>query len=168
MGHSGGIWFSFGGVFFTVFWECAIPYKQLSMETENVRARRLWNCYGLTISEWDLVDAFQRSVCAICHRPNKNGWRLATDHRHKDGFFRGLLCSQCNRVLGKIEDPRWQWTTKEIKRLLEYLLHPTSVQALGREVYGYPGITGTKRHKKWLKMRDTLRTPISTTTSKTQ
>ena len=136
------------------------------METEKARAKRLWNNYELTIPEWELVNLFQRGVCAICHRPNKNGSRLATDHRHKDGFFRGLLCSQCNRVLGKIEDPRWQWTVEQIKNLLSYLSNPPAVQALGKEVYGYPGgKMGTDRHRKWIKMRDTSQTPI--TTSKT-
>jgi hypothetical protein len=51
----------------------------------------------------------QGNVCAICHRPEKvvrDGKQkaLAVDHDHATGKVRGLLCSTCNLVLGRMED----------------------------------------------------------------
>ena len=34
---------------------------------------------------------------------------------------RGLLCSQCNRALGKVEDPRWKWGPEQLRRAADYL-----------------------------------------------
>jgi len=47
----------------------------------------------------------QGGVCAICggNEPRK-GARLALDHCHKTGIFRGALCSNCNMGLGKFFD----------------------------------------------------------------
>jgi hypothetical protein len=41
----------------------------------------------------------QGGKCAICRRDV----RLVTDHDHKTGRFRGLLCYYCNGILGKVE-----------------------------------------------------------------
>jgi hypothetical protein len=135
---------------------------EITTAKQRAWARALWNNYRLLPEQWDAVYVFQRGVCWICGRPNKSGARLSTDHRHKDGFFRGLLCSQCNRALGKIEDPRWQWGVEQIVRLLEYLRNPPAVQALGVKVYGFPGEVNTKRHKKWIEDNsNTPQTPIA-------
>jgi len=34
---------------------------------------------------------------------------------------RGLLCSSCNRALGKVEDPRWKWGPEQLRRAADYL-----------------------------------------------
>jgi hypothetical protein len=109
--------------------------------------------YNLTITEWDIIDAFQNHVCAVCKRPNKSGNRLSTDHSHITGIIRGLLCQRCNRVLGKIEDPRfWRENTIALLRAAaDYLEHLPAILALGREVYTYPGKLGTDVHRQWLK-----------------
>lgn len=39
--------------------------------------------------------------CVIC---GEESTRLAVDHDHKTGQFRGLLCSECNLGLGKFKD----------------------------------------------------------------
>src|SRR5258707_532711 len=99
-----------------------------------------------------MIDAYQRSLCFVCHRPQKSGKRLATDHSHKTGLIRGLLCSTCNRVLGKIERT-WDKNTDVVlmlERLLDFLKSPPAVRALGREIHTFPGRFGTKRHKKYL------------------
>lgn len=127
----------------------------------NSRASHL-KLYNLTITEWDIIDAFQNHVCAICKRPNKSGMRLSTDHSHITGIIRGLLCQRCNRILGKIEDPRF-WrdgTIVLLRAAADYLEHFPAVLALGREIFTYPGKFGTKVHRKWLKkIRET--TPAS-------
>ena len=115
------------------------------------RVRRLFLFFNLTVEEWQRLDDYQKSVCFICGKKQKSGKRLATDHKHrgeKAGLIRGLLCSQCNRLLGRVERT---WTIDEINRAVEYLLHPPAVRALGKEVYTFPGRLGTKRFRKWLK-----------------
>jgi Recombination endonuclease VII len=119
--------------------------------TARERVLKFW--YLLTVTEWDLIDAFQNHVCFICGKTNKSGKRLSTDHSHQTGLIRGLLCSSCNRILGKIEDPRF-WrddTIAKLERLLWYLKTPPAVKALGREIYTFPGRLGTDVHRKWLK-----------------
>ena len=52
----------------------------------------------------------QRGVCAICGNPetktNKYGtvFSLSYDHDHSNGKYRGLLCYNCNLLLGKAGD----------------------------------------------------------------
>ena len=119
------------------------------MESIKARAKRLMDCFNLTIGMWEIVDNFQGSVCALCGKKQKSGKRLATDHRHSDGLIRGLLCSQCNRLLGKIEGTGW--TVGTLVRLIQYIQTPPAVTALGREVFGYAGRVGTKKHRQFLR-----------------
>ena len=124
--------------------------------TARERILKLW--FQLTVPDWDLIDAFQNHVCFICGKPNKSGNRLSTDHDHRKtgptaGLLRGLLCATCNRVLGKIEDPRF-WrddTIRKLERLIIYLKTPPAVEALGRKIFIFPGQLGTDVHRQWLK-----------------
>lgn len=45
-----------------------------------------------------------RSVCAICGTPPSPVRRLALDHDHVTGAFRGRLCTRCNMGLGFFAD----------------------------------------------------------------
>lgn len=72
-----------------------------------------WNLlrsYGLTVQQYNEYLLKQKGVCAICgkqetrinprtHKP----YALSTDHDHKTGKVRGLLCYKCNTGLGWIE-----------------------------------------------------------------
>ena len=126
----------------------------------KARAKYLKDNYKLTIEQWDIIAAFQGYVCFACGQPNKDGRRLATDHRHSDGLIRGLLCAKCNALLGKLENAFVRYGLHKIEgitliglvsRLLLYLRCPPATQALGLEIFGYPGKTGTKKHRKLLK-----------------
>lgn len=117
-------------------------------ESEKARARRLMDMFKLTPEQWDIVDAFQKHVCFICGRPQKSGKRLATDHDHATGLFRGLLCSFCNKIIGFID--RF-WSSAAVLRANEYLYDPPASRALGHDHYGWPGRVTTKKHRKMLK-----------------
>lgn len=54
-------------------------------------------------------------VCQICETP-ENGQRLAIDHDHVSGTFRGFLCSQCNWGLGALGD-----NVEGLRKALAYL-----------------------------------------------
>ena len=118
---------------------------------ERRRARFLKQAFDLTPSEWAIILAYQGGVCFICTRPILPPRRPHTDHNHKTGTVRGILCSQCNRALGKAEDPRWQWTAECFARAALYLRSYPATEALGRIVAGFPGKIGTKRYRLWAK-----------------
>lgn len=128
----------------------------------TARQRILKLYFRLSEDQWNLIEAFQKKVCFICGKPNKSGNRLSTDHSHTTGLLRGLLCQRCNRILGKIEDPRF-WrdnTIALLERLIVYLKQPPAVEALGEEIYTYPGRLGTDAHRKWMKKNsNTIQTP---------
>jgi len=131
------------------------------MENKRAREKRLMDCFKLTIEKWDRVEAFQQKRCALCgrfeRRPNQ---RLATDHDWFTGLFRGLLCSQCNPLVGKLERAfiRLGMHKEEGVRLVdivgklhEYLKHSPASQALGYDHIGYAGSVSTKKHRKMIK-----------------
>lgn len=56
----------------------------------------------------------QNGICAICEE--KEDINLAVDHCHKTNQIRGLLCSECNRGLGKLGD-----TIEGLQKAINYL-----------------------------------------------
>src|ERR1700690_381623 len=55
--------------------------------------------YGLTAEEFKRISAEQEGLCKICHNPPTKT-RLSVDHNHKTNKFRGLLCDNCNILIG--------------------------------------------------------------------
>lgn len=68
----------------------------------NMRRRKLWRKFGITLEQYDAMLQHQGGVCALCRNPPKKKV-LVVDHNHKNGKVRGLLCDACNRALGLIE-----------------------------------------------------------------
>ena len=68
--------------------------------------------YGLTNEQYEAQSREQHDSCAVCGRPQQNGYRLAIDHDHSccperqacDNCRRGLLCTNCNTLLGSAHD----------------------------------------------------------------
>lgn len=71
------------------------------------RAERLKTRYGITPADYDRMLAEQGGGCAVCGavtdpvEPNRS---LAVDHCHATGKVRGVLCTVCNRTIGKFND----------------------------------------------------------------
>lgn len=60
--------------------------------------------YNLTLEMFDKILEFQKNKCYICEQALKDGDRfLHIDHCHKTGKIRGILCSQCNWFMSKID-----------------------------------------------------------------
>lgn len=79
---------------------------------EYYRAWRLAAKYGISMADYERMDAEQGGVCAICKREQmqqtRNGTKpLHVDHCHTTGKVRGLLCKECNTALGHIEKKDW-------------------------------------------------------------
>lgn len=73
--------------------------------SERRRVYALRYGYGITIEQHDAMLVAQGGVCAICKGPPVGiGNRLHVDHDHATGVVRGLLCSNCNTSLGKMND----------------------------------------------------------------
>ena len=69
-----------------------------------VRKSKLKSKYGIDIDTYNKLLQEQNECCAICKEHQlKFKRRLAVDHRHSDGRVRGLLCGNCNRLVGEFE-----------------------------------------------------------------
>ena len=124
---------------------------------EKARAKRLWDNYKLAIEQYDAILLYQGGVCYACKQAEPVlGRRLAVDHHHGTGLVRGLLCSRCNPVLGKIERAFMRYglgkvldldVVKWIIRIGRYMESEPATKALGYKHFGYVGRTGTKAHR---------------------
>jgi hypothetical protein len=111
-------------------WYCKECYIARSKELYNLdkqRARMLKKKYGITPEKYDEMLSEQDYRCYICHKhEDKLDRSLAVDHCHKTGKVRGLLCGNCNRFLGQIDD-----NINTAERLLEYLQKHKDIQENG-------------------------------------
>lgn len=82
--------------------------------------------YGLTLTEWEELNAKQRGVCAICGKLPPSG-KLNIDHEHvrnwkklppekRKLYVRCLACTFCNRIV-----IRKGVTIDKMKRAIEML-----------------------------------------------
>ena len=77
-------------------WRQANPEKARELD----RRRRLKR-YGLTQQDVDAMAAAQGGRCLLCRRKAE----LVIDHDHSTGRVRGLICGQCNTLVGWLERP---------------------------------------------------------------
>lgn len=78
--------------------------KDLALKT--TRKRDLGK-YGISEEDYDKLFEKQKSVCAICGKPetrkqNDKITLLCVDHDHETGVVRGLLCHTCNIGIGML------------------------------------------------------------------
>jgi hypothetical protein len=83
---------------------------------EKVKKYHLKRLYNITIEEWRILFESQSSCCAICKTTEAKRWH--TDHCHKTGKVRGILCHHCNLGLGHFKD-----NVDVIKSIISYLCH---------------------------------------------
>jgi hypothetical protein len=73
--------------------------------------------YGITLEQYQAMLEKQDGVCAVCGEGCKSGRALSVDHNHTTGQLRGLLCGNCNRGIGYLQDD-----PELIRAALEYIL----------------------------------------------
>lgn len=80
--------------------------KHKHKHKEKIKNRRTWLKiqYGMTLQDYDAMLAKQGGVCAIHRGPNNINQPFHVDHDHKTGKVRGLLCNNCNTILGHAKD----------------------------------------------------------------
>ncbi len=82
----------------------AKDYYHANIEKERLRWRvQGLRRYGLTVESYNELLASQNGVCLVC-KQEETGKALAVDHCHITGKIRGLLCCNCNRAIGYLED----------------------------------------------------------------
>lgn len=63
--------------------------------------------YGITPEQYEKMRTDQEFRCMICRKCEDEIGKLVIDHCHKSGKVRGLLCGNCNKLIGLArEDPR--------------------------------------------------------------
>jgi hypothetical protein len=83
------------------------------------RKHKLMRNYGITIQQYEYLLKEQNSKCAICGTSEikrSKAKYFNVDHNHKTGKIRGLLCHDCNVLLGKLSD-----NIEICKKVIEYL-----------------------------------------------
>jgi hypothetical protein len=79
-------------------WAEANPEKRRSA----ARKRNLAS-YGLDLEKYQALLDSQKGVCAVCFSAPERRL-LQVDHDHETGEVRGLLCRNCNLLLGHAKD----------------------------------------------------------------
>lgn len=109
-------------------WTCQRALK--ASRSKAAHGKRVEATYGITEQDyWDLYE-FQGGRCYICRWAQGKKKRLAVDHDHKcpmphprevgcEQCVRGLLCTFCNRLVGKFRD-----SIEAFQRAIEYLTNP--------------------------------------------
>ncbi len=79
--------------------------------------------YGITVTDIRVMQDKQRNRCAICgieaHRIEHKTFSLnplVVDHCHTTGKVRGLLCPNCNHLLGHAKD-----SVATLRNAIQYL-----------------------------------------------
>ena len=78
--------------------------KQRKAETARWWSKK--NKYGITKDDYISLLTKQQGCCAICNSKSEDNMHghLYVDHCHKTGVVRGLLCYDCNTLLGMSKD----------------------------------------------------------------
>jgi hypothetical protein len=82
----------------------------------NKQASRYKVVYGTTMEHINTLKQEQHNKCAICSKTEPGNKRLSVDHNHITGEIRGLLCNNCNRAIGLLQD-----NVNIIKNAVSYL-----------------------------------------------
>ena len=84
---------------------CAKEYRKWS----NIKRR-----YGITKEQYLQIVKEQDGKCVLCHEPT--GPKSVVDHCHDTGIVRGVLCNNCNALIGFSKEDK-----KILERTIEYL-----------------------------------------------
>jgi len=79
--------------------------KYSEKSVSEKRAKNLKANYNISLEEYESILVAQDYKCKCCGIDSKYLKKhLSVDHDHKTGKVRGLLCSNCNLILGLVHD----------------------------------------------------------------
>lgn len=81
---------------------CNTDYKRdwIKSNREEVKWNQIWTKYRLRQDDYEMLLERQDGRCVICSTIMTKPY---VDHDHLTGRVRGLLCQQCNTLVGWIE-----------------------------------------------------------------
>ena len=82
---------------------------------EHTKRYELKATYNLTFEQLDEILIAQNHKCLICNKSLMET-RRCIDHDHKTGKIRGILCIECNSVIGLAHD-----NIETLKKAIDYL-----------------------------------------------
>lgn len=82
--------------------------------TKEIRRRSQWKKWGLNIAEAERIYN-SKSSCDICGIV-VGGKNKQLDHDHETGKIRGVLCNNCNAMLGRAHE-----NTEIFARAIDYM-----------------------------------------------
>lgn len=71
-------------------------------ESQDIRRQKSRH-HGLNMGEREAMIVAAGGACAICYRA-VDARTARIDHCHKTGRIRGVLCTGCNALLGRVKD----------------------------------------------------------------
>ncbi len=81
------------------------------------RSRKNIRHYGISHDEFSAAQDEAGGFCQLCGKrcdEEDRNRKLVVDHDHETGKFRGMLCRDCNRGMGFIDNESW------LKKALEW------------------------------------------------
>ena len=97
--------------------ECTSINRKKSYDFERRRKHELNRKYKNGHDEYKRLFEEQKGKCAICKSPENGRYKsLSVDHCHDTGKIRGLLCNNCNRGIGLLQD-----SCEVVESALQYL-----------------------------------------------
>jgi hypothetical protein len=95
-------------------WRKKNPEKRKAQQKQESDPNKLYNrrkhlkaVYGITVEEYDAIYESQSGCCAICSvHQSQLSRKFHLDHCHTTNKIRGLLCPDCNHLLGRAKDTR--------------------------------------------------------------
>ena len=97
------------------------PERKNGSKRKHSQLKSKLKPFGFTVEDYEFELENQNHVCAICGQPETEfnmgtPRRLAVDHDHKTGCYRGLLCGKCNKGIGLFKD-----NVAILKQAIQYL-----------------------------------------------
>lgn len=100
-------------------------------KNRGLQNRYFLRVYGISVDKYEEMFTEQVGLCKICETEGfvmdatRHKMKLVVDHCHKTGVVRGLLCHNCNRGLGLLQD-----STKALQNAISYLEGATTIETI--------------------------------------
>ncbi len=93
-------------VHYSINKENILKRNKAEYSSEQERVKKLRRTYGISLDVYEHMLKEQDHKCKICGStdPRHNSGNFVVDHCHTKGHVRGLLCGECNLMLGKAHD----------------------------------------------------------------
>jgi hypothetical protein len=102
---------------------CKVAKEWRENNPRRARTLALKRHFGITADDYDEMHERQHGLCAVCQKPERvidkrtgKPYQLAVDHNHATGVIRGLLCANCNRAIGMLQED-----TTTLRNAAQYL-----------------------------------------------